>query len=122
MAGIASPIMQLKPVQVDVDVLNQPPNPANIDMHQIHFPPPFNRRPGPRLLNAVQREYRFPWLSPWVEFADFLKNQCLHTAECKSIAGFKDDGTWMGFTFKVTATENDFVVAPMTTEAFAFTT
>ncbi|PGH07659.1 hypothetical protein GX51_01668 [Blastomyces parvus] len=121
-AAIASPVTQLKSVDVDVDVdaLSQPPNPANIDMHEINFSPPYNWRPDPRLLDWVR--FNRPPGSTQAEFINFLKNHCMNIPRCRSLAGFKEDEKWVGYIFKITLLQNDFVRDPRISESFAFTT
>ncbi|PGH06155.1 hypothetical protein GX51_02543 [Blastomyces parvus] len=124
-AAIATPIMQLEPVDsVDVNVtaLSQSPNPANIDMHQLHFPPPLRWRPSVRLLDEALRQFTFPSYGTGGQFAQYLIFECMNIPRCQSLAGFKDRGGWLGYVFKVTITTNDFVSTSMTTDSFAFTT
>ncbi|PGH07984.1 hypothetical protein GX51_01424 [Blastomyces parvus] len=125
-AAIASPIAQPQPVDVDVDVdkvdaQGQSPNPANIILDQIMFAPPYNWKPGLRLLGVVDTTYNYPQERPSVEFAYFLKLRCNSHPRCKSIAGVRRNGQWIGYIFTTPATRADFVRDYIYSDSFAFT-
>ncbi|PGH07985.1 hypothetical protein GX51_01425 [Blastomyces parvus] len=115
-AAIASPI-------VDVAAADPVPSadPANIALHQIMFAPPYNWKPGAQLMASAESSFGGPPTLSSVEFANILKTQCNRVPSCKSLAGFKTGGKWLGYIFKRQAIREDFIRDPVVSESFAFT-